>query len=76
VIDDAAALALLTAVAELNPHGRGSVSGREAADVAGLTLGDRDLDELVRHLMLANPPRLYGRAPRAPGEQWVLLRIP
>jgi len=56
--------ALLTAVAILNPDGRESVSGREAADFAGLAITASDLDDLVRDLCNAIPKQLVAHAPR------------
>jgi hypothetical protein len=71
VADQVAAEAFLAAVKQLNPNGRGSVSGREAADFAGLTLTDADLDDLIVHLIRGVPPQLVGHPPLQSGEQWV-----
>ena len=76
VADEIGAEAFLAAVQQLNPTGRGSVSGREAADMAGLTLTSADLDDLIVHLITAVPPRLCGHPPLQTGEDWVLLRLP
>jgi hypothetical protein len=76
VADQVATEAFLAAVEQLNPNGRGSVSGREAADFAGLTLTDADLDDLIVHLIRGVPPQLVGHPPLQSGEQWVFLRLP
>lgn len=69
------ALALIDAVRKLNPDGTGSVTGRQAADAAGLRISDEDLFELIQELRNANPMRLDAyREGADPG--WRLLRLP
>ena len=64
---------LLDAVRRLNPDGSGSVSSRQAADAAGLTISDCDLSDLIR--ALRETGLIEGHAPVNGGTEWGALRL-
>jgi hypothetical protein len=69
-------MALLAAVARLNPDGRGSITGTQAAEAAGLDADPAELDELIRSLVNHEPPRLAAYPPTGTETEWQLLRLP